>query len=115
MRTREPDRDAAADSGAERSVSALAASSGAVPDTQLAPFPSAISASQVRRAFIRLIGLALIAVVAAVLLPGLGELRERFVHADSGWILSPDALWRLLRSFATSRWRPVHAENPVSS
>jgi uncharacterized protein (TIRG00374 family) len=36
--------------------------------------------------------LALCAVVATVLLPGLGELRERFAHANPGWIAVATAL-----------------------
>ena len=81
------DSDPAADSlAAARSVSPMTAPTGAVPDTQLAPLPSALSARRVRRALIRLFVLALGAVVATVLLPGLGELRERFAHANPVWI-----------------------------
>jgi uncharacterized protein (TIRG00374 family) len=98
--TGEADRHPAADSlAAARSVSAMTAPTGAVPDTQPAPFPGALSASHVRRALIKLFALALIAVVATVLLPGLGELRDRFAHADPGWIAVATA-FELLSVFA---------------
>jgi uncharacterized membrane protein YbhN (UPF0104 family) len=64
----------------------MTARTGAVPDTEPAPLPSALAPRRVRRALIRLFVLALVAVVATVLLPGLGELRKRFAHANPVWI-----------------------------
>ena len=87
MSAGEADSDPVADSlAAAPSVSAMTAPTGGVPETQPEPFLSALSASHVRRALIRLFALALIAVVATVLLPGLGEVRERFAHANPVWI-----------------------------
>jgi uncharacterized membrane protein YbhN (UPF0104 family) len=83
----EADSEPVADSlAAARSVSAMTAPTGAVLDSEPAPLPGALSASRVRRALIRLVALALIAVAAITLLPGLGELRERFAHANPAWI-----------------------------
>ena len=64
-----------------------------------APLPSAFSASRVRRALVRLAALALIVVAAILLLPGLGELRSRFAHANPVWI-SVAAAFELLSVLA---------------
>jgi uncharacterized protein (TIRG00374 family) len=64
-----------------------------------APLSSAFSASRVRRALVRLAALALIVVAAIVLLPGLGELRNRFAHANPVWI-SVAAAFELLSVLA---------------
>lgn len=61
--------------------------SGAVLEGDPAPLPSSFSASRVKRALIRLSVLAVIVVAAIVLLPGLGQLRDRFEHASAVWIL----------------------------
>ena len=48
--------------------------------------PSDVSPHRLRRGLLRLGGLVAIAVVAVTLVPGLGELRSRFAHAQPGWI-----------------------------
>ena len=52
------------------------------PDT----LPSGVSPNRVRRALVRLGALIMFAVVVVTLVPGLGELRNRFAHARPVWI-----------------------------
>ena len=51
------------------------------------PLPSDISSHRLRRGLLRLGGLVAIVVVVVTLVPGLGELRSRFAHAQPLWIV----------------------------
>jgi uncharacterized protein (TIRG00374 family) len=51
-----------------------------------APLPNDVSDRRLRRGLIRLGALVAIAVVVVTLVPGLGELRRRFAHAQPVWI-----------------------------
>ena len=86
-------RDAGSDPAAKcpaaaPTLSPIASKTDAVPESETARFPSALTATRVRRTLIRLVALGLVAIVAITLLPGLGELRERFAHANPVWILA---------------------------
>ncbi len=51
------------------------------------PLPSDVSSRRLRRGLVRLGGLVAIVVVVVTLVPGLGELRSRFAHAQPLWLL----------------------------
>jgi uncharacterized protein (TIRG00374 family) len=53
---------------------------------EVAPLPGSVAPNRVRRSLIRLGALIVVAVVVVTLLPGLGDLRNRFAHAQPVWI-----------------------------
>ena len=62
------------------------------PALEVAPLPGEVSASRVRRALIRLVALIVFAAIVITLLPGLGELRNRFARASPVWVVAGCAL-----------------------
>jgi uncharacterized protein (TIRG00374 family) len=60
--------------------------------TNPAPLPAAVGPRRLRRAVLKLGAVVVVVVVLVTLLPGLGELRERFAHASAGWIVVGCAL-----------------------
>jgi len=71
--------------GEARPVIAETRGSALVADPE--PLPSDVSPRRLRRGLLRLGGLVAIAVVVVTLVPGLGELRSRFAHAQPAWIV----------------------------
>jgi len=57
-----------------------------------APLPGDVSSHRLRRALLKLGALIVFGVVAITLLPGLGELRRQFEHAQAIWIVAACAL-----------------------
>jgi hypothetical protein len=53
---------------------------------EAAPLPNGVSNRRLRRGLIRLGALGAAGVVVVTLVPGLGELRSRFAHAQPVWI-----------------------------
>jgi uncharacterized protein (TIRG00374 family) len=54
--------------------------------------PAELSARRVRSRLLFVVALVAVVVAAVLLLPGLGELRARLAHADTGWLLAGVAL-----------------------
>ena len=65
----------------------IAERSGAPAVADPEPLPGDVSPRRLRRGLLRLGGLLAIAVVIVTLGPGLGELRNRFTHAQPAWIV----------------------------
>jgi len=62
------------------------------PHPDLAALPPQVSRRRVRRDLLRLSAIAVVAIVVVALLPGLGEIRNRFAHAAPAWIVVGCAL-----------------------
>lgn len=60
--------------------------------TDPAPLPASVDVGRLRRAALKLGAAVVVVVILVTLLPGLGELRERFAHASAGWIVVGCAL-----------------------
>ena len=69
----------------EQEIRVVAESDGSLV-TGPAPLPSGVSPHRLRRGLLRLGGFVAIAVVVVTLVPGLGQLRSRFAHAEPVWI-----------------------------
>jgi uncharacterized protein (TIRG00374 family) len=65
----------------------IADKSGASAAADPEPLPSDVSPHRLRKGLLRLGGLVAIAVVVVTLVPGLGDLRSRFAHAQPVWIV----------------------------
>jgi uncharacterized protein (TIRG00374 family) len=52
-----------------------------------APLPSEVSPNRVRRAALRVAALGVVVVAVIVLTPGLSGIRNRFTHAQAGWLV----------------------------
>jgi uncharacterized membrane protein YbhN (UPF0104 family) len=85
---RPPDDDASTPGGMpEEDLLVIAEEGGPSLVADPEPLPGDVSPHRLRRALLRLGGLVAIAVVVVTLVPGLGELRNRFAHAQPGWIV----------------------------
>jgi uncharacterized membrane protein YbhN (UPF0104 family) len=85
---RPPDDDASTPGGMpEEDLLVIAEEGGPSLVADPEPLPGDVSPHRLRRALLRLGGLVAIAVVVVTLVPGLGELRNRFAHAQAGWIV----------------------------
>jgi uncharacterized protein (TIRG00374 family) len=69
------------------------------PVTSPEPLPGDVSPHRLRRGLVRLGGLVAVVVVVVTLVPGLGDLRSRFAHAQPVWIVIACA-FELLSVFA---------------
>src|SRR5690349_3024262 len=65
----------------------MAAPSNSTGPTDPAPLPDAVRPRRLRRAVIKLCAVLVVVVILVTLLPGLGQLRERFANASAGWIV----------------------------
>ncbi len=76
----------------EEDILVVAETGHAPPITSPEPLPSDVAPHRLRRGLLRLGGLVAVAVVVVTLVPGLGELRSRFAHAQPVWIVIACAL-----------------------
>jgi uncharacterized protein (TIRG00374 family) len=70
----------------EEDILVVAETGDAPPVTIPEPLPGDVSPHRLRRGLLRLGGLVAIVVVVVTLVPGLGDLRSRFAHAQPVWI-----------------------------
>jgi len=70
----------------DEDIRVVAESGDAPAVTDPEPLPSGLSPHRLRRGLLRLGGLVAVAVVVVTLVPGLGDLRSRFAHAQPVWI-----------------------------
>jgi uncharacterized protein (TIRG00374 family) len=88
LTTRPPEDEATPRNGMQEEHIRVVPETGDVPPvTSPEPLPGDVSPHRLRRGLLRLGGLVAVVVVVVTLVPGLGDLRSRFAHAQPAWIV----------------------------